>query len=651
MASDRPDDWWFEEQACGRTQQPGLIQKKTLDRSLDTFVREILQNINDAGLENDDPVDVTFRLIELDNRDEFDDAIRWSSLYEHAKAGGEAQDGHGIEDYLDYLDDDGPMRLLIAEERNTSGIQGDEYDRDSDYAALVRDPGRSNKGGNTGGRHGLGSVVLWVASGLQTVLFNSDLNRSESDQTPPRLVGRSFLPTHQLAPGECYDTEGWFGSPTGLSDTRIERPESIWGELAEEMASALEMSRQEIEEPGTTTMIPGFRDPSNPTMDDQPTPDEILETFEESIVENFWPAISKGELAVHLEMAGEELDITSDEIRDYASIRPFIECYEQQRTSVDTIGAPGDVAAVDIDYEIQSKKEEDTPTDGKVTVAARKAYPNETENTGEIALFRGSGMVVNYKPGRYLGYSGNYHAVLVAGEARTPVGEEHTPEDTAVEKFLGMAEPPSHNKWYGKNNDELQSEYKSGCASTADSLSTEVLREGLRTLHYSDDDETRRSLSPNKDILPPTRSSKSRKPRSSTPSRPQLFELSVDDSFTDRRWRFDGTVTPNREGVTSWSITVELRAMYEDDTEADRVDIQEVSVDSPGDVEWSIDDGKCTITVDGSGDSLKFEIASVRFDRGSTQDGTITETRFKITDGNVTVEADGTTESEEEVRA
>lgn len=646
-ASERPSEWWFEDQACDRTQQPGLIQKKTLDRSLETFVREILQNINDAGLDNDDPVDVTFRLVESEDRSDFDEAIRWSSLYEHVDAAGEAQEVAGLQDYIEYLDDGGPMRLLVAEERNTSGIQGDEYNRDTDYAALVRDPGRSNKGGSTAGRHGLGSVVLWVASGLQTVLFNSSLNESQADQTSPRLVGRSFLPTHQIAPGECYDTEGWFGSPTGLTDTRIKRPESIWDGLAAEMAEALEMSRQDIDEPGTTTMIPGFRDPSNPTMDDQPTPQEILDTFEESIVENFWPAISKGELSVHLDMAGEERDITSDEIRNYGSVAPFVECYENLTTDSDTIGAPGEVAAVDLDYEIQSKKEEDTPTDGQVTVAARKAYPNEDEHSGEVALFRGSGMVVQYKSGRYLGYSGNYHAVLVAGEARTPEGEEHSPSDTAVEEFLGMAEPPAHSKWYGKNNDELQSVYKSGCASTADDISTGVLREGLRIIHYTEDDESRRSLSPNRDVLPPTRSTKSRRPRPPGPSRPPLFTLSVDDSFVDRRWQFDGSIAPNRDGVVEWSVTVELRAMYEDDKEADRIDLEEVSLNPSADANWTIADGRCTISVNNSGDAVDFEIASIRFDDGDTRDGTVTETRFKIIDGNVKTDSEPETEGEE----
>ena len=87
--------------------------------------------------------------------------------------------------------------------------------------------------------------------------------------------------------------------------------------------------------------------------------------------------------------------------------------------------------------------------------------------------------------------------------------------------------------------------------------------------------------------------------------------------------------------------------MYEDDKEADRVDIEEVSIDSTRDVESSIDDGKCTISVEGSGEPLEFEIASIQFNRGSTQDGTVTETRFKIDDGSVVVESDLDTETEE----
>lgn len=641
--STQPDEWWFEEQPCGRTQQPGLLQKKTVDRSLETFVREILQNITDAGLNNGDPVEVTFRLLEIseEERDEFASTSLWNDLMEHARAAGEVQDGAGIEDYIEYLDDGGPLRVLIAEEKNTTGIQGDELRNDTDYAALVRDPGRSNKGGETAGRHGLGSVVLWVASGIQSVIFSSDLAAEEEGQRSPRLIGRSFLPTHEISDGECYDTEGWFGSPTGLKNDRLKRPESIWGDLAEDMAEDILLSRSDINAPGTSTMILGFRDPADPSMDDQPDAGELLDSFEDAAVENFWPAISQDDLRVYLEMAGEEREITADKIHDYDSISPFVECYEQRQDASDTLGAPGEVASVNVGYTIQSRKDEDTPTDGTVTVAARKAYPHEEEHRAEIGYFRGAGMVVNYKPGRYLGFSGKYHAILVAGKARTPPGEDHSRADIAVENFLSMAEPVAHDEWYGEGNDELKAEYKRGCAGTAEEITRAILREGLSELHYSDDIDPSTPASPDRDILPPTRSQKSSPPKPPGPSPPPLFNWGVSDTIEDQRWKFDGHVEPNRGMVSEWGVTIELKAMFEDEREAERIPINEIDHGDSESVEHSYSKGRAILDVNSDIGRVNFVVRSERLDVIDPRLGTATETKFKIVDGHLSVPEEG----------
>ena len=636
--SEIPSEWWFERQPCGRTQQPGLLQKKTVNRSLETFVREVLQNITDAGLNNDDPVEVTFRLLEVDeeNREDFHSTICWDDILEHARAAGEEQDGAGIEDYIDHLDDGGTLRVLVVEEKNTTGIQGDEIEKNTDYAALVRDPGRSNKPGDMAGRHGLGSVVLWVASGVQTVIFNSDLDDELEGQESPRLIGRSFLPTHEITEGECYDTEGWFGSPTGLENDQLGRPESIWNGPASGMAEDLFLSRSHIDGPGTSTMILGFRDPADPSMDDQPDSEEILDTFERATVENFWPAISRGELCVNFDMAGKERQVSAENIHDYDYARPFVECYEQRHEALDSLAGPGEVASVDVQYEIESRKDESTPTDGEVTVVARKAYPDEGERQAEIAYFRGAGMVVDYKPGGYLGFSGKYHAILIAGTARTPPDEEPSPSDFAVERFLSMAEPVAHDKWYGSGNDELQAEYKSGCAGTADSLTTNVLREGLSKLFYSDEVNTSEPATPDREILPPTRSSKSKPPGRRSPSRPPLFNWGVEDSINDRRWVFDGHLEPNRDNADDWQVVVELRSMYEDDQEAEQIPIENIDYDDDR-LSHTISDGKVELSAEAGVDSVDFVIRSKQLPAIDPRLGDATETKFKIVDGYVSV--------------
>jgi hypothetical protein len=632
--TDRPDEWWFKRQPPGQSHSPGLLQKKTLDRSLDTFVREVLQNINDAGLDNDDPVEVSFRLIEIDDteRDTFEDAICWDSLVEHVRAAAEEQDGPGLEQYLEYLDDGGSVRVLVVEEQNTSGIQGDEVSTDCDYAALVRDPGSSNKGGETGGRHGLGSSVLWVASGLQTVLFNSNLAEERAEQESPRLVGRSFVPTHQTSDGQWYDNEGWFGSPTGFDDPDLERPESIWNGSAEELASRLGISRSDG--PGTSTMIVGFRDPSDPSMEEQPSASDVADTFERATAEYFWPAISRGRLSVHIDMLGDERHVSEETIRDYESVSPFVRCYEARAEATSHLGGPGDVASLEFDYEIRSKKQTDTPEEGQISLAVRRAYPDEEERVGEIAMFRGSGMVVKYKPGHHLGFSEKFHGVLACGNARADSGEEPTRSDRAIEEFLSMAEPPAHDDWVGKNNDELKGTYESGCVACVKRLKKDLLRNHLSELLYRNEEKAGESIRPQRAILPKTRRPSAGRRSASTPSIPSPFDWEVTSEFDSGRWRFDGWIEPDvDEDVAEWDAEIEVAAMFEDGREASSIPIHGIRVEGETAV-GSVEDGRAILEADGDV-RVSFYIDSEVFGDADPRSGSVGETKFKIIDGSI----------------
>lgn len=633
-----PDRWFFEEQPAGRSHSPGLLQKKTLDRSLDTFVREVLQNVNDAGLDNDDPVRVTFRLVDLTDDEEFRDAVRWDDLLTHVRGAAKEQNGPGLEEYLEYLNDGGSFRVLVVEEENTTGIQGDEISPGTDYTALVRDPGSSNKTGETAGRHGLGSSVLWVASGLQTVLFNSVLADEEPGQESPRFVGRSFIPTHETPDGAWHENEGWFGSPTGFDDDDLQRPESVWDGPARDLADRLRISRPDVS--GTSTAIVGFRDPSDPSMSDQPNPSEIADTFEESAAEYFWPAISQGDLEVHLDMEGDERTVDSDTIEDFDSVAPYIECYEGRTDAPKTLGGPGQVASLEFPYEIRSKRKEQTPSEGKVSLAVRRAYPDEEERIGDIAMFRGSGMVVKYKPAHHLGFSGKFHAVLACGNARPGPDEDPTQADRAIEEFLAMAEPPAHDEWYGKNNDELKGDYEDGSVKCIRKLKTGLLREYLSDLLYGDEDEGGETLNPGRAILPRTRSSRGRSEHDGTPSIPSPFDYTVDSEIVHDHWVFRGVVGPDEDvgDVVDWSVTIGLKAMYEDNSEADDIPIADVELRGSSDARWSSSDGEAEVVVDSGVNELRFTIESKQFGDTDPRLGDVGETKFKITDGTIHVE-------------
>jgi len=91
---------------------------------LETFVREILQNSTDARDEDTEPVEVSFRLREFEDRSEFDSAILWNDLYKHVKAGGDDQDGHGLSDYVDYLENGGRFGPLSSKSKTLRESKG-----------------------------------------------------------------------------------------------------------------------------------------------------------------------------------------------------------------------------------------------------------------------------------------------------------------------------------------------------------------------------------------------------------------------------------------------------------------------------------------------------------------------------------------------
>jgi hypothetical protein len=335
------------------------------------------------------------------------------------------------------------------------------------------------------------------------------------------------------------------------------------------------------------------------------------------------------------------------------------------RESPDSFKGPGTVAKVEQEYQIVSKKESEcedhekypTPSEGAVTVAARKANPSDTEGPaskrlGEIALFRGPGMVVKYKPGHYLGHSGKYHALLAAGKARTTPGESHSPSDEAVDDFLAMAEPPMHDRWYGSKNDELKAEYEKGCVGPADDISTKTLRNALSKILYS---QSRRSGSltrPERDILPRTRSDLSAgagKKDPPKPSVPSLFDWQIEDEISDGQWLFTGSIWPNSEHkrinegkLDEWDATFELVALFEDGREADAVlieTIEAVLADGSGKItrgEPSSGGEKGHLQTSGDVKKAKLRIEA-KLPGLDARVGDVSKTRLKLTGGSVVV--------------
>lgn len=616
--------WLFYRGGPSAPRYGGDPTKHAVDQDVETFVREVLQNANDQA--RDDllaPVEVRFRFLSLSGEEleSFREAIEWDQLHDHLHAVAEMDRGLGHRQFLDRLDEDEELRLLVVEDRNTTGLVGEWDDAGSNYTALVRDELYSNKQDDTaGGTYGLGKSVLWTFSGASTVLFDSVLH-ADDPRTNRRLIARSKLPTHDLA-GDEYQGAGWFCTVEPTEDG--DRPASLWGADASSVAERAGIARGP-DVTGTSAVVVGFRDPTTEGRRDL---DSLAETFVDATVENFWPAIYRGDLAVTVETPEETYDV---DVRDSRRVRPFVEAYAGRSDADETLESPGDVAVRSIPITLPDRRDGEPARDGEAALCVRLAGPTDDDgHLNHVAMFRGAGMVVDYDDqSRVASRDRNFHAVLAAGRARKE--SDPTIADNHVDRFLRFAEPPTHDEW--TSTEKLKEEYKRGYRKAIVDAMDEV-REALRDLVARDvggdgslPESVRRKFLIHGEG----------DPRSlSTPSRSR-FDVGGSASFGGDRWEFHGHVEPTFDDAERWSATVSLTGVGEDGRKADGVAVETLVVDHD-DVDVTLDDGVARLSGQSNSGRVSFDGRSIELDRADVRSGRVGETRLTV---ETTVESGG----------
>jgi hypothetical protein len=583
-----------------QSRQGDIPTKHALDQDTETFVREVLQNANDAGpIDDDEPIEVLFRFQRLTGGalESFKNAFQWNDqLAERLKAASSEEKDLSLAQFLEGELDE--LVLLTIEDRNTEGLSGDEDADESNYTALVRDMHRSNKEDTQGGSHGVGGTVLWAFSGISTVLFNSVPTENGSKE-PPRFVGRSYLPDYVLN-DELYKGYGWFGQPD--PDDEDGRHVSIWSEEAKEIAEKLHTDRPM--EYGTSSTVVGFREPG----EEQPGPDdfeELVETFQEAAVENFWPAIRRDDLQVSVQ-APEDDDPRPANLETVDGIMPFKQAYEGLYNNDGELGEPGQIDSANITFDFPDRKDGiETPDEGEVTLAVRTAGPADDVRRNEVAVFRGSGMVVQYVDMDGVAkYGSDFHAVLVCGEARTELGDETSDVDSHVERFLRAAEPAAHDKWTG--TPRLKNTYSGRRVGTVEDLQGRLLRDELRELIAGGDDADGERLSQFERFFPGRTSDGGGGGGGGGSSNPsgsitrELHEL----VFKDDHWEFEATIEQTSNTNEPWEARVWLVSVFEsggDGEELEIVSAEHIQSDAEGAICGVDEEGHGFIRADTAG--------------------------------------------------
>ena len=612
-------EWFFFSGGPGAPRYGDDPTKHAVDHDSEAFVREVLQNANDQGLENDAPVEVTFRFVVLrgEAKQSFLEALNWTDgLRDRLQSVTGTDRGRSYDRLLERMKDpEAGLRLLIVEDRNTTGLTGG-WDQDSNYAALVRDELYSSKQDDTaGGSYGLGKSVLWTFSDVSTVVFNSHLSKSKASDESQRVIARSKFPTHGL-PGDetTYQGAGWLCRPKDTEEGV--RPESFWGDQALDLADRLQLDRPAVS--GTSAMVVEFRDP---TRDERPDVDQLAEEFVEASVKYFWPAIYRGDLEVTVETPDETIEADVDSV---PAITPFVECYSSRFAEGETLENPGDIAGLDIPIQLPPRADGTGTPDGSVRLAARLASPADDDTyLNSVALFRGTGMVVKYHDQSRVAFGDrNFYGVLAAGEARTdhPASEN----DREIDRFLRFSEPPEHDEWESTEN--LREQYQRGFRTALDDMFG-TLRDGLRHLLAK---STGASDALSDSVLNRFPIHGSGAPRvRNPPDMSRVFEIDSSSRFDRDRWVFSGRIEPLVEEFDGWTAEISLTSIGEDGSRYDDITIDSLSVEDEA-VTTTFEDGVANIVADATTDEVRFEGQSHTTNENGLLSGDIGETQLEI---------------------
>jgi hypothetical protein len=588
-----------------------------LNQKLEQFVRETAQNSADAATDGHTP-HLLYRYAKLENDelDAFLDAIDWPTLKPHLEAVAEDDDEIGVQSMLDRVDD-GYLPLLIVEDRNATGLEGEEFSKETNYASLLQDFGSSTKDEDEGGVHGVGASVLWGFSGFKTTLFHSN-PQSWADSDSPRLVGRVDLPYHE-SNGTEWQGDGWIGHDDGSTHRNV----SYTGDTAKSIATDdlnLNSETHRTDSPGTTAVVVGFREPNRSRR----SPGQVVDRIAELAAMYYWPLMIEDGLTVSVQAPTDSTPCEVDP-RDIEWLTPYIDAYEARDTADDTLEEAPDFAAKDVKVSVPN--EDGSTTAGEVSLVARTTDGTYDKYKNRLAMFRGARHVVKYRQYGYTARAAGqeFHGIVVAGRGRYPgnVDEDDVDDtDKVVEDFFRKAEPEAHDTWeeevskleraYPGGHDEIATLFEERIPSTLENLLIDAGGDDSESLNSVGSQFPYFSGGPSTGSTPSTGGGGS--------------QSSIVDSLTRNlthpsdRYECTGSIRLTDAPSEDWTIDVEIGVVDAGGHQFETVDVATINASS-SDPDWSTTSSTGTMTVPSNVTAFKYDLASVPTDQSSVGDG------------------------------
>lgn len=175
-------------------------------RKIESLAREIIQNSLDARKDNNNPVKVSFDLIQISKNDipkidEYENIF--SRCYEYWEGNEKAKSFFSTA--LNMLQQD-DIPVLKISDYNTTGLTGAQLDRGGHFHSLIKSEGVSNKQGGKGGSFGIGKNAPFATSAFRTVYYSTfDIEGITAVQGVAKIV------THLNKENKTTQGTGYFG--------------------------------------------------------------------------------------------------------------------------------------------------------------------------------------------------------------------------------------------------------------------------------------------------------------------------------------------------------------------------------------------------------------------------------------------------------
>lgn len=359
------------------------------DRDYNNVVaREAIQNVLDAVADKAKPAVVKFQLEHI-SRAEVPAAAELERIFQACGEYNETTRAH-FQNAIRILRGD-RIPVLKISDFNTIGLSGDDDDQKGNFYGFLKSVGSTGKSGSALGSYGLGKGSFIAVSTFDTFFVASRFRRK--GKLEHVFMGSLRVTTHRKG-GKKMRGVGSYGYPGQLA---IRNPDDI-----------PKYFRRTADEPGTDIFVLAYRDP-----------EEWKTLITKSVLRNFWLAVEKGRLEVHVGgvvISAKTLDRlihehyqTKEREPDWKKRNPlpFYEAYRKGEVFTDELSHLG-----------------------KVSLYVKQGAPGEV-SPNYVHCFRKTGMLI---------YPKNFHSVV-------PYAGVFVCDTEKGNDILRKMEPPNHDEW------------------------------------------------------------------------------------------------------------------------------------------------------------------------------------------------------------